>query len=244
MVAVVAATAGVAPGAIGSEGSGGALGLSLPARARARPLLRGVARRRRPWLRFLQRLQLMPVRRPRLPGVERRRGGARTGRGRIGGWRHRRGWCGPVKVLLRSDVDGVGRRGDVVDVAGGFARNYLLPGGKALVATEGVEAQAAAMRRSRDLREAKDRESAEAQAQILSGTVLQIEARAGTAGRLFGSVGPADVVDAAKAQRGVELDRRHVKLDEPIKAVGSYEVVLNLFSDVTAVVRVEVTGAG
>lgn len=148
-----------------------------------------------------------------------------------------------MKVLLRSDVDGVGRRGDVVDVAGGFARNYLLPGGKALVATEGVEAQATAMRRSRDLREAKDRESAEAQAQILSGTVLQVEARAGSAGRLFGSVGPADVVEAAKAQRGVELDRRHVMLDEPIKAVGSYEVVLNLFSDVTAVVTVEVTGA-
>lgn len=149
-----------------------------------------------------------------------------------------------MKVLLRSDVDGVGRRGDVVDVAGGFARNYLLPGGKALVATEGVEAQAAAMRRSRDLREARDRESAEAQAQVLAGTVLRIEARAGTAGRLFGSVGPADVADAARAQRGVELDRRHVVLEEPIKAVGSYEVVLSLFADVTAVVTVEVAAAG
>lgn len=149
-----------------------------------------------------------------------------------------------MKVLLRSDVDGVGRRGDVVDVAGGFARNYLLPGGKALVATEGVEAQAAAMRRSRDLREARDRESAEAQAQVLAGSVLRIEARAGSAGRLFGSVGPADVADAARAQRGVELDRRHVVLEEPIKAVGSYEVVLSLFADVTAVVTVEVAAAG
>ena len=73
---------------------------------------------------------------------------------------------------------------------------------------------------------------------------MQIEARAGTAGRLFGSVGPADVVEAAKAQKGVELDRRHVELDEPIKAVGSYEVVLNLFADVTAVVMVEVAAAG
>ncbi len=149
-----------------------------------------------------------------------------------------------MKVLLRSDVDGVGRRGEVVDVAGGFARNYLLPGGKALVATEGVEAQAAAMRRSRDLREARDRESAEAQALVLAGTVLRIEARAGSAGRLFGSVGPADVAEAVKAQRGVELERRHVVLEEPIKAVGSYEVALHLFADVTAVVTVEVAAAG
>ena len=149
-----------------------------------------------------------------------------------------------MRVLLRSDVDGVGRRGDVVDVAGGFARNYLFPGGKALAATEGVEAQAAAMRRSRDLREARDRESAEAQAQVLSGAVLRIEARAGSAGRLFGSVGAADVAGAARSQRGVELDRRHVVLEEPIKAVGSYEVVLSLFPDVTAVVTVEVSAAG
>ncbi|HUA94907.1 MAG TPA: 50S ribosomal protein L9 [Acidimicrobiales bacterium] len=149
-----------------------------------------------------------------------------------------------MKVLLRSDVDGVGRRGDVVEVAGGFARNFLLPEGKALMATEGVAAQAAAMRRARDLREAKDRESAEAQAQVLAGTVLRIEARAGSAGRLFGSVGPADVVDAAKEQRGVQLDRRHVVLEEPIKAVGSYKVVLSLFEDVAAVVTVEVTAAG
>lgn len=148
-----------------------------------------------------------------------------------------------MKVLLRSDVDGVGRRGDVVDVAGGFARNYLLPGGKAMVATEGVEAQAAAMRRSRDLREARDRESAEAQAGILGGAVLRIEARAGSAGRLFGSVGPSDVADAARSQHGVELDRRHVVLEEPIKSVGTYEVLLRLFADVTAVVTVEVVAA-
>lgn len=148
-----------------------------------------------------------------------------------------------MKVLLRSDVDGVGRRGDVVDVAGGYARNYLLPGGRAMVASEGVEAQAAAMRRSRDLREAKDRESAEAHARVLGGAVLRVEARAGSAGRLFGSVGPADVADAAKAQHGVELDRRHVVMDEPIKAVGRYEVPLRLFADVTAVVVVEVSAA-
>lgn len=149
-----------------------------------------------------------------------------------------------MKVVLRSDVDGVGRRGDIVDVAGGYARNYLLPQGRAMVATDGVTAQAAAMRRSRDLREARDRGSAQAQAQVLAGAVLRIEARAGSAGRLFGSVGPADVAEAAEAQKGVALDRRHVVLEEPIKAVGTYEVPIHLFADVATVMTVEVVAAG
>jgi large subunit ribosomal protein L9 len=149
-----------------------------------------------------------------------------------------------MKVVLRSDVDGVGRRGDIVEVAGGFARNYLLPQGRAMVATDGVVAQAAAMRRSRDLREARDREAAQTQAQVLAGAVLRIEARAGSAGRLFGSVGVADVAEAAQAQKGVALDRRHVVLEEPIKAVGSYEVPIHLFADVATVMTVEVVAAG
>ncbi len=149
-----------------------------------------------------------------------------------------------MKVLLRSDVDGVGRRGDIVEVAGGFARNYLLPQGRALVATEGVQAQADAMRKSRDLREAKDRETAQAQATLLAGAVLRVEARAGKAGRLFGSVSAADVAEAVHAQKGVELNRHHVVLAEPIKEVGTYQVPLELFTEVSAVVTVEVVAAG
>ncbi len=149
-----------------------------------------------------------------------------------------------MKVVLRSDVDGVGRRGDIVDVAGGFARNFLLPQGRALLASDGVEAQAAAMRRSRDLREAKDRRAAQAQAQVLAGAVLRLEARAGTAGRLFGSVTAADVAEAVKAQKGVELDRRHVILEEAIKTIGSYDVPVHLYGDVATVMTVEVVAAG
>lgn len=149
-----------------------------------------------------------------------------------------------MKVVLRSDVDGVGRRGDIVDVAGGFARNFLLPQGRALLASDGVEAQAAAMRHSRDMREAKDRRAAQAQAQVLAGAVLRLEARAGTAGRLFGSVSAADVAEAVKAQKGVELDRRHVILEEAIKAIGSYEVPVHLYGDVATVMTVEVVAAG
>jgi large subunit ribosomal protein L9 len=149
-----------------------------------------------------------------------------------------------MKVLLRSDVDGVGRRGDIVEVAGGFARNFLLPEGRAMIAPDGVVGQAAAMRRSRDLREAKDREAAETQVSVLSGTVLRLEARAGSAGKLFGSVSAADVADAVKAQKGVEVDRRHVVLDEPIKAVGTYEVPVRILDDIGTTVTVEVVAAG
>jgi large subunit ribosomal protein L9 len=149
-----------------------------------------------------------------------------------------------MKVVLRDDIEGVGRRGDIVDVAGGFARNFLLPEGRALVATEGINEQAAAMRRGRDLREAKDRESATSQATRLEGAVITVTARAGTGGRLFGSVGAGDVAAAILEQKGVEVDRRHVQLEDPIKAVGSHPVVLTLFHDVTATVNVEVAAAG
>lgn len=148
-----------------------------------------------------------------------------------------------MKVLLRDDVAGVGRRGDIVKVAGGFARNYLLPEGRAIIASDGVEGQAEQMRRRRDLREAKDRNAAESQATVLAGAVIPISARAAGGGRLFGSIGPADVVAAIKATKGIEVDRRHVLLPEHIKETGTFEVSVELFRDVVAVVTVEVTAA-
>ena len=113
-----------------------------------------------------------------------------------------------MKVLLRDDVAGVGRRGDIVKVAGGFARNFLLPEGRAIIATDGVDGQAEQMRRGRDLREAQDRGAAEAQATILAGATIAISARAGGGGRLFGSIGPADVVEAIKTAKGMEVDQK------------------------------------
>ncbi len=149
-----------------------------------------------------------------------------------------------MKVLLRDDVVGVGRRGDIVKVAGGFARNFLLPEGRAIVANDGIEGQAERMRRGRDLREAQDRKGAEAQAAILAGAVIPMSARAAGGGRLFGSIGPADVSEAIRAAKGVEVDRRHVLLPEHIKETGSFEVPVELFPDVVTVVTVEVTPAG
>lgn len=146
-----------------------------------------------------------------------------------------------MKVLLRDDVAGVGRRGDIVKVAGGFARNFLLPEGRAIVASEGIEGQAEQMRRGRDLREAQDRGAAEAQATVLAGAVIPISARAASGGRLFGSIGPADVVDAIKAAKGIEVDRKHVVLPDHIKETGTFEVTVELFPDVSTIVTVEVT---
>ena len=148
-----------------------------------------------------------------------------------------------MKVLLRDDVAGVGRRGDIVKVASGFARNFLLPEGRAIVASGGIEGQAERMRRGRDLQEARDRQAAEAQSALLAGAVIPMTARAAAGGRLFGSIGPGDVADAIQAAKGVEVDRRHVVLPEHIKETGSFEVTVELFSDVTAVLTVEVKAA-
>jgi large subunit ribosomal protein L9 len=145
-----------------------------------------------------------------------------------------------MKVVLRDDVSGVGKRGDIVDVSDGFARNYLLPGGQALCATDGIASQAASMRRARDLRDAKDREGSEAIARKLVPMVIRIPARAGAEGRLFGSVTTADVVTAVHEQAGIDLDRRRLLTDEPIKAVGVHEIGVRLHSDVEFRLTVEV----
>jgi large subunit ribosomal protein L9 len=149
-----------------------------------------------------------------------------------------------MKVVLRADVDNVGKKGDVLDVADGFGRNFLVPKGLAMVASKGVAAQAAAMRRSRDLKDARDRESAEVVARDLVATVIRIPAKAGAEGRLFGSVTSADVVEAVQAQAGVELDRRRLHLTEPIKSLGTHQVPVKLHADVEFLVTVEVVGQG
>ena len=113
-----------------------------------------------------------------------------------------------MKIVLRDDVENLGRKGDLIEVADGFARNYLVPRGLAMKATKGVVQQAEAMRRNREAREARDREAAQAVADQLAGRRLEVRARAGEGGRLFGSVTAADIVDAVRAQTGVELDRR------------------------------------
>jgi large subunit ribosomal protein L9 len=145
-----------------------------------------------------------------------------------------------MKVLLRSDISGVGKKGDIVDVAKGFARNYLFPTGSALVAGDGIEAQAASMRKSRALRDAQDKESAQAVADVLGAATVTITARAGAEGRLFGSVTTADIAEAIEAQTGAVLDRRKINLPEPIKSVGTHVIAIRLHPEVDAELTVEV----
>ena len=145
-----------------------------------------------------------------------------------------------MRVLLRDDVSGVGKKGDIVEVARGFARNFLFPTGRALVATGGVQTQAAAMRRSRDLRDARDREAAQTVAGVLGGITITVTARAGREGRLFGSVTSMDVAEAIEAQTRVVVDRRQIHLAEPIKAVGTHIVPVRLHGDVDVEISVEV----
>jgi large subunit ribosomal protein L9 len=145
-----------------------------------------------------------------------------------------------MRVLLRGDVAGVGKKGDIVDVARGFARNYLIPTGRGLVATSGAQSQATAMRRARDLRDAQDREAAETVAGVLSGAMVTVSARAGSEGRLFGSVTAADIADAIATQTGAVVDRRKIHLTEPIKSVGTHLVPLRLHGEVESTVTVEV----
>ena len=149
-----------------------------------------------------------------------------------------------MKVLLREDIKGVGRRGDIVEVAGGYARNFLFPQGKGLKATDSMEDQASSMRKARDTRDAKDREAAQAQAKTLAGSVIGIQARAAAGGRLFGSIGPAEIVKAIQDQKGIEVDQSKVILAEHIKDVGSNDVAIELFHDVVVALTVEVLAQG
>jgi len=137
-----------------------------------------------------------------------------------------------MRVILRADHKSLGKRGDIVEVADGHARNHLLPHGLALPASDGAVNQAASMRRARDLRDAADRESAQTIAKTLVAKVISITAKAGAGDRLYGSVTASDVAAAVKAQASIELDRRKLIMPEAIKTLGEYSVTAKLHSDV------------
>ncbi len=145
-----------------------------------------------------------------------------------------------MKLILRSDRKGLGKRGDVVDVSDGYARNFLLPKGHAIASTDGAAAQAVSMRRARDLRDAQDRESAQTVASALVAKTIVIPVKAGAEGRLFGSVTTADVAAAVEAQANIVLDRKKLHVDH-IKTIGTYQVAAKLHHDVEFPITIEVT---
>ena len=148
-----------------------------------------------------------------------------------------------MKVLLRTDVEGLGRTGDLVEVTRGYARNYLVPQGLAVAAGSGIAVQAEAMQRKRALQAAADKSDAEESAARLEGLVLQVTAKASEEGRLFGSVGVGEVVSALVDQFGLEVDRGQVSGDQ-VKDLGTHGFTVRLHPEVDLQVSVEVLAEG
>jgi large subunit ribosomal protein L9 len=137
-----------------------------------------------------------------------------------------------MKLILTADVQDLGQRGDVVDVADGFARNFLLPRKKAVPASEGMLAQAEATRTTRIEADRKARENAENLAGQLVGTRVVLAAQAGDEGQLYGSVSLVDIVEGIRRFTGIELERRQLDVPKPIKAIGLHEIQVKLHDEV------------
>jgi large subunit ribosomal protein L9 len=149
-----------------------------------------------------------------------------------------------MKIVLKGAVAKLGEAGDVVTVAGGFARNYLIPQGLAVPATKGNVRHAATWRDSRTSRDAREHRSAEELKAKLEAQLLVVQAQAGPDGRLFGSVTPAQIVEAIASAVGAEIDRHRIEVAEPIRHLGMHEVVIPIHGEVSALVRVEVVAGG
>jgi large subunit ribosomal protein L9 len=147
-----------------------------------------------------------------------------------------------MKVILKSEVDNLGLPGDVVDVADGYGRNYLIPRGMAILATKGAMKEAEAITRSRKAHEAKTVDAAYAVQEALQSRPLRIPARVDDAGNLYGSVGVADVQRVLK-ERGHDIEKRRIDLKGTIKTIGEYEVPVRVHPQVEAIVTVEVVDA-
>jgi large subunit ribosomal protein L9 len=148
-----------------------------------------------------------------------------------------------MKLILTQEVSGLGAPGDVVEVAGGYGRNYLVPRGLAMRWSRGAEKQIESIKRARAAREIRSVEDAKAAAERLAGLRVRMQTRAGSGGRLFGSISTADIAAAVKNAGGPELDRRKIEVGNPIKTIGAHQVAVRLHPEVSATVEVEVVGA-
>ena len=148
-----------------------------------------------------------------------------------------------MEIILREHVDNLGRRGEIVKVAAGYARNFLLPRKLALLATEGNKKHVERERAKFEAKETLERDAAQAVASKVSGVEIVITRRVGETEALYGSVTTADIAEALAA-KGVEIDKRKLQLDEAIKRVGDFDVPVKLHRDVTATVKVRVVAEG
>ena len=148
-----------------------------------------------------------------------------------------------MKLILTQDVGGLGAPGDVVEVAPGYGRNYLVPQGLAIRATRGAEKQIATIRRAREVREVRDLGHAQEIKGQLSGLTVTLPARSGDGGRLFGSITSNDVVSAVSKAGGPKLDRRLITIPAPIKSLGAHTVIVKVHPEVEATSSLSVVAA-
>lgn len=145
-----------------------------------------------------------------------------------------------MKVILQKTVERLGDPGDVADVADGYARNFLIPRGLAVRAEKGAVRHAESLKRAHQSRTKAQKGEFEAIAARIIQTPVVVTARAGEEGRLFGSVTAADIAEALSAETGVDVDRRDIHLDEPIRSVGTHEVTVHLHPEVDPVITIDV----
>ena len=149
----------------------------------------------------------------------------------------------PMKLILTQEVGDLGAPGDVVDVASGYGRNYLIPRGFAMPWTRGAEKQIELIKRARSAREIRGAEDAKVIAGELEELHVRMRRRAGGNGRLFGSVGPADIAEAVREAGGPVLDRRRIEVRDPIKTLGSHQVRVRLHPELSAPVDIDIVAS-
>jgi large subunit ribosomal protein L9 len=146
-----------------------------------------------------------------------------------------------MEVILKQDMENLGYENEVVKVKNGYARNYLIPKGIAILATGTNKKILAEVNKQKSFKEQKLRNEADTMAKLLNKLELKIGAKAGTSGKIFGSVNAIQLVDAIKAQHGYEIDKRKVSVDgDSIKELGSYKATVNLYKDIKAELKFEV----
>ena len=145
-----------------------------------------------------------------------------------------------MKLILTREVAGLGHAGDVVNVKDGYARNFLLPRGSAILWSQGGEKQIDGIRRARQAREIRDKDHANEIKAALEGAAIEIKAKVGDTGRLFGSVTDKDLAQAIKSATGVDIDRHKIKLIKPIKNLGKHSAKVSLITGVAANINVNV----
>ena len=145
-----------------------------------------------------------------------------------------------MKVVLRTDVDGLGYKGDIVSISDGYAQNKLIPQGLAYLATAGAEKEAEKMRQARELRASEERAMAEEMASRMENETLTIAMNAGEGGKLFGSVSATDISEALSDQKNITIDKKLITIAESIKEIGTYQVDVKPHPDVEFTISLDV----